>query len=144
MVKPEKTTKTARILMVLPTLGQRPDYLKQTLESIKSQSPTPYDIVMIYPLENKQTAELARQYGAKSLADPGTLSGAVNVGVASANDNHEFIGWIGDDDLISAGSLKAAIKTTKTSKQKKYTCNLILYRPYFHKNLYKLYPHHYT
>ena len=115
MVKLEKIRKTARILMVLPTLGQRPDYLKQTLESIKNQSPILYDIVMIYPLDNKQTAELARQYGAKSLADPGTLSGAVNVGVASANDNHEFIGWIGDDDLISAESLEIAIKTLDDS-----------------------------
>ena len=97
-----------RILMVIPTLGERVDLLRKTLESIKSQS-APYDIVMVFPLKKTATAKLAKEYGAMMVEDPGSLSGAVNAGIATAKPYHEFIGWIGDDDLIAPESLKAGI-----------------------------------
>lgn len=99
----------ARILMVLPTLGLRTDLLRQTLESIKAQEPTKYDIAMIFPAKNKATADLAKEFGAMIADDPGSLSGAVNLGISMANSHHEYIGWIGDDDLISPRSLEVAI-----------------------------------
>ena len=95
--------------MVIPTLGQRIDYLRLTLESIKAQAPTLYDIVMIYPLGNKAAAKLAKEYGASSVDDPGSISAAVNAGIATAKPHHKYIGWIGDDDLISPESLATAM-----------------------------------
>lgn len=105
----KKVANNARILMVVPTLGQRTDLLRKTLSSIKDQHPTPYDIVMIFPLKNKETAALADEFGAMVVDDPGTLSGAVNAGIACAKPQHEYIGWIGDDDLIAPESLRVAI-----------------------------------
>jgi len=95
--------------MVIPTLGERIDYLRLTLDSIKKQSNVTYDIVMIYPLKNKEAAKLAKEYGAISVEDPGSISSAVNAGIAQAKPHHEYIGWIGDDDLISQESLSTAI-----------------------------------
>jgi len=102
-------SKNARVLMVLPTLGERIDYLRLTLESIKKQSDVTYDIVMIYPLKNKEASKLAKEYGAISVEDPGSISSAVNAGIAQAKPHHEYIGWIGDDDLISQKSLSTAV-----------------------------------
>ncbi|HMS25107.1 MAG TPA: glycosyltransferase [Acidimicrobiia bacterium] len=100
----------SRILLVIPTLGQRPDYLRQTLDSIKSQQGVIYDIVMIFPLDNEETMQLAHEVNAIIVDDPGGISAAVNAGIAQAQPRHEFIGWIGDDDLLATDSLKTAIE----------------------------------
>ncbi len=94
--------------MVVPTLGERPEYLRQTLNSIKAQDVL-LDIVMIFPLDNAETMSLAKEYGALTVEDPGGLSKAVNAGIAQAKPHHEFIGWIGDDDLLTPHSLQTAI-----------------------------------
>lgn len=95
--------------MVIPTLGERPEFLRQTLESIKRQSDVSYDIVMIFPLDNAVTMDIAKEYNAITVQDPGGISKALNVGIAQAQLHHEFIGWIGDDDLLTDHSLKTAI-----------------------------------
>lgn len=101
--------KEARILVVLPTLGKRLDYLRQTLESIRAQAPVATDVVMVFPLSNKETAKLANEYGAIAVDDPGGISAAVNAGIAQAKPHHRYISWIGDDDLLAPESLQAAM-----------------------------------
>lgn len=101
---------SSRILMVIPTLGERPDYLRQTLESIVRQKEVEFDIVLIFPLENKVTMDLANEFNAMTVDDPGGISKAVNAGIAQAKPHHEFIGWIGDDDLLMSSSLVTAIE----------------------------------
>lgn len=110
MAKSAKQAKErARILIVVPTLGERIAFLRQTLESIASQAPTPVDIAMVYPLKNKEVAKLAKEFGAVSVEDPGGISASVNAGILTAKPPHEFIGWLGDDDLLAPESLKTAI-----------------------------------
>jgi glycosyltransferase involved in cell wall biosynthesis len=99
----------SRILVVIPTLGERIDLLRKTLESIKLQTPVLYDIVIVYPLKNKEVKKLAHEFNATSVEDPGSLSSALNAGVASARPWHEFISWIGDDDLIAPNSYRTAL-----------------------------------
>jgi GT2 family glycosyltransferase len=95
-----------RILLVIPTLGTRVDYLAQTLESVSAQS-VPADVVVVVPRPATEARALASRYGARLLDDPGSLSAAVNLGLASAGDSHDYGNWIGDDDLLSPGSLAA-------------------------------------
>lgn len=112
-----RTKQKARILMVIPTLGERSELLRKTLESIRSQTGVAYDIVMIFPLKSSKTMKLAKEFGASVIEDPGGLSSAVNAGIAYAKPHHEFIGWIGDDDLIAPNSLRIGIEALdKNSK----------------------------
>jgi glycosyltransferase involved in cell wall biosynthesis len=106
---PTKKQPKPRVLMVIPTLGQRSALLRQTLQSLKDQSPFEFDTVMIFPLKNKETRKIAKDFGAIMIEDPGSLSAAVNAGIAQAKTHHEYIGWIGDDDLLTKESLKTAV-----------------------------------
>lgn len=95
-----------RILLVIPTLGKRVDYLAQTLESVRGQG-VPVDVVVVVPGAATEARSLVSRFGARLLDDPGSLSAAVNLGLAAAGDHHEYGNWIGDDDLLTPGSLAA-------------------------------------
>lgn len=91
------------MLIVVPTLGTRPDYLERSLQSIADQS-VPADLVIVAPAI-PEVARLAQRFGATVIPDPGTLPGAINAGIASARPHHEYVNWQGDDDLLTPGSL---------------------------------------
>lgn len=104
------------LLVVLATLGKRSHYLEQTLDSIKSQDFKNLSITLIYPLSNRETLNLAKKYGAKSLSDPGSMSKAVNVGIVDGWDKFDYITWIGDDDLLLSKSLSTSIRWLESNK----------------------------
>jgi len=95
-----------RVLMIVPTLGSRPELLERCLASIAGQS-VPATIVVVAPAGNEAVAVSAGQVGARVVPDPGSLTGAINAGAATAGAGHEFVNWIGDDDLLEPGSLAA-------------------------------------
>ena len=97
----------------MATLGRRPEFLRQTLESIRSQE-IAADIVMVAPLDSDVAREAARDFEAELLADPGSLPAAINLGAQQAQAHHVFLNWLNDDDLLTPGSLRA---TTQTLKQ---------------------------
>jgi GT2 family glycosyltransferase len=94
-------------LLVVPTLGQRPDFLAETLASITEQS-IPPDIVVVTPTGATDARRLAADAGARVLDDPGGLSAAVNLGLSRARAHHRYANWIGDDDLLAPGSIEKA------------------------------------
>ena len=101
----------SRILFVLPTLGDRPSLVEKALKSVASQKPYPSDIYIVTPTINKVMKDLAKRYKAELVKDPGGgISKAVNEGIRNAKPNHEFVGWMGDDDLLREGSLKATFE----------------------------------
>ena len=104
---------TPRVGIVVPTLGQRPDYLVQCLNSIKSatNSGTAVFVVMVAPRSFDSSSFLGLGLIQKVVDDPGTgLAGAINSGFAEMPNEVEFINWLGDDDLLSAGSIDSAAK----------------------------------
>jgi GT2 family glycosyltransferase len=98
-----------RVLALMATLGERNDLLRLTLESIATQESVAADIVMIFPLKNKETMALAKEYNAITVEDPGGISKAVNAGLAAAKPWHEYVTWLGDDDLLTPGSLATTV-----------------------------------
>jgi glycosyltransferase involved in cell wall biosynthesis len=98
----------ARILIVVPTLGQRIGYLRRTLASIRDQN-VPVDILVITPGAALEARALAHEVGAGVLDDPGGLSAAINLGVEHAQARHEYVNWLGDDDTLTRGSLAAVM-----------------------------------
>lgn len=95
----------ARVLIVVPTLGTRMDYLDRALTSITSQS-VPADVLLVAP-DRPAVRAAAERHGARFIADPGSQTKAINEGVAAAQLQHEFVNWLGDDDLLEPESLAA-------------------------------------
>ena len=98
----------SRVLIVIPTLGERVDYLRQTLASIFDQD-LPAAVVVVLPDKAEEAAAVARQSGAKVLSDPGSMTLAINAGMAQADSEVDYVNWIGDDDLLEPGALQAAV-----------------------------------
>jgi GT2 family glycosyltransferase len=93
--------------MVVPTIGNRMALLEHCLRSIVDQD-TQVDIVIVAP-DRPDIHEVAARFGARHIPDPGSLASAINLGAASATDQHEFVNWLGDDDLLEPGSLTATV-----------------------------------
>jgi glycosyltransferase involved in cell wall biosynthesis len=98
----------SEILVVLPTLGDRIDSLRETIETVNQQrDDVTLRLVVIAPPSAVEARELARAAGATVVDDPKEgISAAINLGLA-ARDGEEFYAWIGDDDLFRPGGLKA-------------------------------------
>jgi glycosyltransferase involved in cell wall biosynthesis len=106
----------AEILIVIPTLGERADYLEQTLRSIRSQS-TPADIVLVAPDSASHVTDLAARFECELLTDPGSQTLAINYGVTAARDHHQYVNWIGDDDILTPGSLERTFSVLSLNQQ---------------------------
>jgi hypothetical protein len=93
--------------LVVPTLGTRPDYLEECLESIRANeiafvnlvAPPSFDPSLLFRrgLIDMFTPDAGRG-----------LAGAINDGFESLPRNLELIAWLGDDDVLEADSLRAA------------------------------------
>lgn len=93
-----------RVGIVVPTLGKRPKYLLQCLESIRSAGNPHVCLVAPKDFDFKPLMEsgLADQFVTDSGAG---LSGAINKGMAGLPPGVEYVNWLGDDDLLAQGSL---------------------------------------
>jgi len=103
----------SRVLLIVPTLGRRTRYLRQTLQSIESQDVSA-DVIIVAPPHSQETANLAKEFKAELLPDPGSLPAAINLGASSVQQDHEFINWLNDDDLLEPGSLQATTSALDT------------------------------
>jgi len=99
------------VLIVVPTLGNRPEHLGECLASIHRQDPQP-DITVVGP-DTAPVRSAAEEVGAAWLPDPGSQAKAINAGVAAASSDIRYVNWLGDDDLLEPGS----ISTTRTALQ---------------------------
>ena len=94
----------SRILLVIPTLGTRPELLQHSIASIRDQSVSA-DIAIVSP-PSAFISDLANTPGITWLADPNEgLAAAINHGVSEAARDHTFVSWLGDDDLLTRHSL---------------------------------------
>ena len=96
---------SSKVGIVVPTLGNRPDYLSQCLESIRLAgdayvvlvAPSTFDV---NPLKNAGLVDLF-------VEDPKTgLPEAINTGIQALPKQVEFVNWLGDDDFLAVGSLR--------------------------------------
>lgn len=94
------------ILVVLPTLGERLDFLAQTLDSVVAQRESVrLTLVVVSPPTATAARELALTYGAVLVDDPKAgISAAINRGIEARN-GEQYYAWIGDDDLYLPGGL---------------------------------------
>lgn len=97
-----------RVGIVVPTLGKRPSYLMECLESIRRAgqahicivAPSSFDGGLIF------SSGLADQL----VVDPGTgLSNAINKGISELPENVVYVNWLGDDDQLTDNTITAAV-----------------------------------
>lgn len=104
----EESSDARDVLLVIPTLGARVEFLRETLESIRVQD-VDVDVVLVTPVSARAARDVAAVAGARIVDDPGGLAAAINLGVESGLRGHTFVTWLNDDDLLEPGSLRSTI-----------------------------------
>jgi GT2 family glycosyltransferase len=95
-----------RVGIVVPTLGNRPDYLEQCLRSIRTAGEA--HILLVSPASLDSKPLRAAGLIDSVVIDAGIgLPGAINQGIHSLPKSAEYINWLGDDDLLTECSLEA-------------------------------------
>lgn len=95
------------IAVVVPTLGQRPEYLEQSLSSIRAAGES--YILMVAPAAFDASALKAAGLIDQKLDEIGrSLPAAIDQGFAMLPDSIRYIAWLGDDDLLRPGALGLA------------------------------------
>ena len=94
----------SKIGLVVPTLGTRPGYLIQCLESIRGSGLA--FVLLVAPEEYDPKALFESELIDACVPDPGQgLPAAINAGIASLPQEVELVNWLGDDDLLTRNSL---------------------------------------
>jgi GT2 family glycosyltransferase len=103
------------VLFVIPTLGTRPEWLETCVRSVRRQSCNA-DLVLVAP-GRANIDSVANKYGARVVREdePG-LSHAINIGFERGLQGHQYFAWLGDDDILAPGSLRATMAALESSK----------------------------
>ena len=95
--------------VVVPTIGQRPQYIESTLRSIRQAGETFVVLVGRADFNGKTYADsgLVDLYIDEEGA---SLPGKINQGFRALPIEIEYITWVGDDDLLSSNALVKAVE----------------------------------
>lgn len=106
----------AEVMVVLPTLGDRIETLRETLESVRIQrDEIDLKLVVVSPKSAIEARKLALDYGADLIDDPSTgISRAINAALEERT-NEKYYAWIGDDDIFRPGGLNLLINLIEKS-----------------------------
>ena len=105
---------THTVGIVVPTLGKRPEFLRQCLESIRSAGQA--HVVLVAPPSVDLKSVFPSNLFDQALVDPGTgLAEAINLGAQSLPASVHFINWLGDDDVLTEGSITTAARELEAS-----------------------------
>ena len=90
--------------VVVPTLGDRPGYLMESIKSIRQAGPA-YISVVRPPRANALDGEITELVDS-IVDDPGQgLAHAINTGINGLPNTVKYATWLGDDDRLVQGSL---------------------------------------
>lgn len=105
-----------RVGIVVPTLGNRPDYLEQCLSSIRAAGEA--HILIVAPASFKSDALKSAGLVDSVVFDAGVgLAAAINQGIRALPITVEYVNWLGDDDLLTVNSIIASTKTLDENDQ---------------------------
>jgi hypothetical protein len=99
-------TASTRTAVVVPTLGQRPEFLNQSLSSIRAAGEA--FIVIVAPASLAAGALIAAGLADLKIDETGrSLPAAIEQGFAALPESVQYMSWLGDDDMLAPGSLAA-------------------------------------
>ena len=98
-----------RVGIVVPTLGKRPDYLEQCLRSIRAAGDA--HILLVAPASlDSSTLKSSGLIDSVVVDSSEGLPAAINQGIKELPSHIEYVNWLGDDDLLTEGSLETTSK----------------------------------
>lgn len=99
-------------MVVVPSLGRRVEFLRRALESCRELSEFSHcTISVVLPPGAARARELADEFGALVLTDPGRgMSAAVNVALGRRTGEDYYI-WLGDDDELVASGIRKLVSS---------------------------------
>ncbi len=101
------------VLVVVPTLGRRRDYLEACVQSITTQNHQPVIVCLVGPAASA-APDVARGHGVHFLDQPPSgIGAAVNAGWLAHGSSAEVWAWLGDDDLLEPGAVAAAVRAIR-------------------------------
>lgn len=100
--------RNGKIRFVVPTLARNTQWLEMCIASIHDQ-PVDADIVIVAPVD-VDLGWLQKRYDIRVVPERGgSLSEALNQGFEDLGPEVEYLGWLGDDDVLAPGSLALTI-----------------------------------
>lgn len=101
----------SRVGIVVPTIFSRPEYLPSAIESITNAGDC--HLLISSPRPNSEQRELLNalhesRLFAELVESRGSLAEKITEALTALPDSCEYIGWLGDDDLLTPGALVAA------------------------------------
>jgi len=111
----EAPTLVGVVGVVIPTLGNRPKYLEESLRSVIDSGIR--NILIVAPETVNISQDLLSQ-GVTILRDPGRgLAAAINLGISQLPGEVDIVTWLGDDDSLIAANHSAAVDELKNSRK---------------------------
>jgi len=117
----------ARISIVIPTIKRR-ELLRECLESLRLQTVSDFETILISDGAGEWSRELALEYGCKFLSfpKPRGFAAAINAGVAAAQS--EYVVLLNDDVQLDRDWLKLTSSALEQRPELAFCCGKI-YRP---------------
>lgn len=93
--------------VVVPTLGRRPEFLVQSLRSIRAAGPS--FVLVVAPAAFDASDLIAQGLIDRKIDEVGTtLPAAIDQGFDALPESIRYIAWLGDDDLLRGDALTTA------------------------------------
>ena len=106
-------TENPIVSVIIPTHNSAKT-LKQCLQSIKNQTYSHWEIVVVDDLSHDETVEIAQSFQAKILQEKSTPSKARNIGVE--NSTGKYVLFLDSDQVLSKGVIEECVNKCASGK----------------------------
>ena len=103
---------TISVMVVLPTLGDRPESLEIALASCETiPAGISVTVAVVTPTAATEARQIAQRHGAVVIDDPASgMADAINAAIATRTIEKYYI-WLGDDDVLVGAGIAEAVRT---------------------------------
>jgi GT2 family glycosyltransferase len=101
--------------IIVPTLGLRPKYLDECVQSISNAGNS---LIVIVSPRNVMFNNFVKGKVGLFIEESGNgLAAAINLAVANLPPTIEFFNWLGDDDLLTENSIDKCVRALQANQQ---------------------------
>lgn len=105
----------ALVGLIVPTLGNRPAFLRECLQSIRRSAQA--HICVVAPRNSSFDRSLI-EYCDQVVGDPGQgLAAAINAGASALPEEVKYLNWLGDDDVLIADGHHRLVEALQRNPQ---------------------------